>query len=172
MNGRSSGFLFAMAMFASPAIGATIYSQTQSGSVVFGDSTPVVLTFTGTPEPGADATLSLIATGGELANNNKRLEQLTVDGDTYQSSGQPAGWVLPVNFLDGSLNSVDPVTIPQLDLAGYAADGQITVSVVRPNFIAGGVFDITLEYRSAIPEPTSAWLAGSMAFAVSRRRRP
>ncbi|MEO1496105.1 MAG: hypothetical protein AAFV43_03035 [Planctomycetota bacterium] len=171
MNAQPIGLVLLVATLSGPASASTIYSQTQSGAVGFPDSTPVVLTFTGAPEPATDATLSLVATGGELANNNKRLEQLTVDGDTFNSAGQPLGWVLPVNFLDGANQPVDPVTIPLADLAGYAIDGQIVVSVVRPGFISGGRFDVTIEYTSAIPEPTSLALFGGLILPLCCGRR-
>ncbi|MEQ8835252.1 MAG: PEP-CTERM sorting domain-containing protein, partial [Lacipirellulaceae bacterium] len=136
------------------------------------DSTPVVLTFTGALPAAGDATLSLFATGGELANNNKRLEQLMVDGDGYQTAGDPAGWIRPVNFLDGANQPVSPVTIPLASLDAYVADGEVQVSVVRPGFIAGGTFDVTLEYTTSIPEPSTLWLLGlgSLSLVSSRRR--
>lgn len=157
----------------SPSWGMTIYSQSQSGGVGFPDSTPVVLTFTGAPPAASDATLELIATGGELANNNKRLEQLKVEGDTHQTPGQPAGWVLPVNYLDGAGATPPPVTILLGDLTGYVADGQVEVSVVRPGFIAGGTFDLVLSYTTAVPEPTAGLLAllGLLGIGSGCRRR-
>ncbi|QDT67618.1 hypothetical protein MalM25_05180 [Planctomycetes bacterium MalM25] len=154
---------------ACPSMGMTIYSQTQSGGVGFPDSTPVVLTFTDAPAAASDATLELIATGGELANNNKRLEQLKVEGDTFQTPGQPAGWILPVNFLDGAGATPPPVTIPLANLSGYVADGQVEVSVVRPGFISGGTFDVVLSYTTAVPEPTGALLTLLGLFAGATR---
>ena len=170
MNAKHTLFSLALAaLLACPALGMT-YSQTQSGSVGFPDSTPQLFTFTDAPPAASDATLSLIATGGELANNNKRLEQLLVEGDTFQTPGQPAGWILPINFLDVAGGSVDPVTIPLADLNGYVADGQVGVSLVRPNFIAGGTFDLVLEYTPAIPEPsTGVLLLLGLAAGAARR---
>jgi len=163
--------MFAIALIATPGLAAPTYSQTQSGSVAFGNSDPVVLTFTGTPAAVTDATLTLIATGGELANNNKRLEQLKVEGDTHQTPGQTAGWFLPVNYLDGSGGVPSPVTIAMADMnSTYTTDGQVVVSVVRPGFIAGGTFDVTLEY-DYIPEPASAALFGLGGLAMLARRR-
>ena len=144
------------------------FSQTQSGSV----GSMAVLTYVDTPPAASDATLSLIATGGELNLNGKRLEQLTVDGDTFQTPGQPAGWMLPVNHLDVNLNPVDPVIIPLADLNGFVADGEIVVLVTRPGFLAGGQFDILLEYVSAIPEPATAMLiAGCFSSTLAARRQ-
>lgn len=151
--------------------GALVFNQTKSGAVGFPDVTPVVLTFTGAIPPVGDATLSLIATGGELNNNGKRLEQLTIDGVSYESpGGWPPGYMLPVNHLDQFADPVAPITIPMADLATYAADGEIVVSVVRPNFLAGGTFDIALTYEGT-PEPASLALVGLGSLALLRRRR-
>ncbi|NOY42553.1 MAG: PEP-CTERM sorting domain-containing protein [Planctomycetes bacterium] len=159
----------AILVVASQTSAAIIYSQTQSGSV--GSTT--ILTFTGALPAASDATLSLIAKpGGELFNNNKRLEQLLVDGNTYQTPGNPAGWILPVNFLDGGGVLPPPVTIPLADLIGFVADGQVSVSVTRPGFLSGGVFDLVLEYTS-VPEPASGLLLvlGMAGVALPRRWR-
>lgn len=174
MNLRSLAFLFAALLVAGGCFSrcsAMTYSQSQSGSVVFGDSTPVVLTFTDAPPAASDALLSLVATGGELNNNGKRLEQLLVDGSTYQTDTWPAGWILPVNHLDQFGDPVDPVTIPLADLNGFVADGEVVISVVRPGFIAGGAFDLVLEYTTAIPEPTAALLFAVGGAALLSRRR-
>jgi len=156
----------------SQASAAIVYSQTQSGSVGFPDSTPVMLTFTGAIPAATDATLSLFATGGELALNNKRLEQLNVEGDTFETLGSPAGWIRPVNFLNDVGVLADPVIIPLADLNNYVIDGQVMVSVVRPNFISGGTFDVVLQYTSAVPEPSSGLLLalGLTGVVLPRRR--
>lgn len=163
-----------MLFTASSAAAMTIYSQTQSGSVGFPDSTPVVLTFTDALPAASDATLSLIAKpGGELYNNNKRLEQLKVEGDVYQTLGNPAGWMLPINFLDGGGELPPPITIPLTNLNSYVADGQVVISVVRPGFLSGAVFDVVLEYTSSVPEPTSflLFVLGMAGITLKPRRR-
>ncbi len=145
----------------------TIYSQSQAGSV----GGTAVLTFTGALPAASDATLSLFADPcGELFNNGKRLEQLTVDGMTYQTPGQTAGRILPVNFLDTSGGTPAPVTIPLADLSGFVADGQVEVSVTRPGFLSGGVFHIVLEY-TAVPEPSALAMGVVASFALLGRRR-
>jgi len=161
--------LFAVLIVPSQALAATIYSQTQSGSV----GSTAVLTFTGTLPAASDATLSLIAQpGGELFNNGKRLEQLLVDGNTYQTPGNPAGWILPVNFLDTGGSTPDPVTIPLAALSGFVTDGQVEVSVTRPGFLSGAVFDLVLEYTVLVPEPaTGLLLLLAMAGIALPRRR-
>ena len=166
-------FIAALALFCMTGTAtADIYTQTQSGAVAFPNSDPVVLTFTGTPEPITDAVLTLVATGGELNLANKRLEQLNVEGTTYQTPGQPAGWILPTNQLDGSGSFPDPVTIPLAEFANFTNDGQVIVSVVRPGFISGGTFDLTLSYEfAAIPEPGSGALLVSVFCMLARVRR-
>ena len=135
----------------------------QSGSVAFPSVEPVVLTFTDAPPAASDATLTLIATGGELNLGGKRLEQLTVDGASFETpslpGGHPAGSVLPTNQRNILQEVVEPVTIPEGVLNGFVADGTVVVSVVRPGFIAGGTFDFVLSYASAIPNPLRlGWL--------------
>jgi len=152
----------------SQASATTIYSQTQSGAV----GSTAVLTFTGALPAASDATLSLIAKpGGELFNNGKRLEQLLIDGNTYQTLGSPAGWILPVNFLDTGGATPDPVTIPLAALSGFVADGQVVVSVTRPGFLSGGVFDLVLEYTAIVPEPASGLLLVMAMAGVALPRR-
>ncbi len=166
--------LVILSLAASQSAAMTIYSQTQSAST--GSTAPVTLTFTGVLPAATDATLSLIAKpGGELFGNNKRLEQLTVDGNTsYKTPSAPnVGWILPVNFNDGFGQLPDPVTIPLADLIGFVADGQIVVSVVKPQFESGAVFDLVLEYTSTVPEPASGLLLtlGLACVALRQRRR-
>ena len=165
-------FFLVVAAAAARSLGMKLYSQTQSGTVGFPDSTPFVLTFNETLPPATDATLSLFATGGELASNGKRLEGLLIDGLVFQTPGQGPGVVLPVNFLDTGGQPVDPVTIPLADLTTFAADGEIEVSAFRPGFIAFGAFDFVLEYTSTIPEPGAGLLMtfGSAGLAFYRRR--
>lgn len=146
---------------------AVVYDQTQSGAVPGG---PTVLTFTGAIPPVGDATLSLIATGGELNLNGKRLDNLTVDGDTYTTpGGWPAGYFLPVNWLDQFGDPVAPITIPLANLATYAADGEIVITVTKPGFLAGGTFDVQLTYEGT-PEPASVALMALASVALLRRR--
>lgn len=154
---------------ARPAEATLVFSQTQSGAVPSATS-PLVLTFTGTPVALGDATLSLIATGGELANNGKRLDQLKVDGDTYETPGWSPGMFLPVNYLDQFGDPVAPVTIPLANLSTYVADGQVEVSIVQPGFLAGGVFDVTLSYAT-VPEPSTLLVWASVFGALATRRR-
>lgn len=158
---------------ASNASAATIYSQTQSGSVGFPDSTPVVLTFTDALPAISDATLTLVATGGELNLANKRLENLLVDGVAYETPGTNPGWMLPTNQFDAGGVLPPPVTIPLVDLNSYVADGMVQVSVVRPGFLAGGSFDITLEYTTSVPEPSSIAILSAAVLGgfLYRKRR-
>lgn len=172
---RLAALVLPFGFFAATADGMMLYSQTQSGGVGFPSVEPVVLTFTDAPPAASDATLSLVATGGELNLNGKRLEQLLVDGASFETpnlpGGHPAGSVLPTNRLNILDEIVEPVTIPEAVLNGFVADGMVEVSVVRPGFIAGGTFDFVLSYTSAIPEPGSLMLLASFGVVALLNRR-
>ena len=157
------------------------YSQTLSGFALFSNPDPIVFTFTGTPEAASDATLALIATSGELAGGfNKRLENLSVEGDIYTTPGIPgltAGYMLPTTqtqeFYTGSSTALpDPVLIPLANLNGYVSDGQLVMSVDDPPFIAGGNFNVTLSYSTTVPEPSAlALFAFGLSCAILKRHR-
>ena len=167
---RSALGVAVLCVAAGQAAAMTMYSQEQSGEVGFPSTDPVVLTFTDALPAASDGVLSLFADGGELALNNKRLEQLKVDAMTFQTPGNPAGWILPVNFLDSGGATPDPVTIPLADLNGFVADGEVEVSVVRPNFLAGGTFRLKLEYTT-VPEPITLALGVVAGLAMCCRHR-
>lgn len=176
-----SVFLFSAA--ACHAQDNVVYSQTQFGSASFANPDPIILTFTETDIAISDATLTLVATSGELSGGfNKRLENLSVEGVTYTTPGIPGltpGYMLPTTqtqeFYTGSPTALpEPVVIPLAELNGFVADGQVVVSVDDPGFIASGDFNVTLSYTTnvAVPEPSGCAIV-ALAFlkAASRRRR-